>query len=117
MAGDDRDTLELLKFERNYLTKGGYARSPRHPWKAHLVFEDSPTCMNYDSKENPRPCSECALMQFVPPEKRDEKIPCRHIQLTPGGDTLDSLYRWADDHEIEEAMRTWLDTTIQQLES
>jgi hypothetical protein len=115
MAGDERNALEVLRFELNFLEKGGYGTSPRE-WKAPLVFEDSPTCMNYDSKADPRPCSECVLMQFVPPEQRDAKIPCRHIELTPAGDTLETLYRWAHQHEIEDAMRGWLKETIAQLE-
>jgi hypothetical protein len=116
MPQDDRNVLDVLKFELNYLEKGGYGRSPRE-WRAPLVFEDSPTCMNYDTKDHPRPCAQCVLMQFVPPEQREKKIPCRQIQLTPGGDTLDTLYRWADQHEIEEAMRGWLESTIERLES
>lgn len=116
MPADDRNILDVLRFELNFLEKGGYGRSPRENWRAPLVFEDSPTCMNYDSKHNPRPCTECLLMQFVPPELRESKLPCRHIELTAGGDTLETLYRWADEHEIEEAMRGWLRSTIERLE-
>ena len=54
MPQDDRDVLEALKFELQFLEKGGYGRSPRDPWRAQLIFEDSPTCMNYDSKAGPR---------------------------------------------------------------
>jgi hypothetical protein len=117
MAGDTRNILEVLKFERNFLEKGGYGKSPREPWRAPLVFEDSPTCMNYDSKQNPQPCSDCLLMQFVAPDDRMKPFPCRHIPLNEAGDTLDSLYRWGSQYEIEEAMRKWLDTTIARLES
>ena len=66
MPQDDRNTLEVLKAELNFVKKGGYGRSPREPWRAQLVFEDSPTCMNYDTKEDRTPCAECLLMQFVP---------------------------------------------------
>ncbi len=52
MAKDDRNILEVLKFELQFLEKGGYGRSPRSPWKPQLIFEDSPSCMNYDSKDN-----------------------------------------------------------------
>lgn len=116
MPADDRKLVDVLKFELNFLQKGGYGRSPLGPWRAHLVFEDSPTCMNYDSKRNPRPCSECVLMQLVPPEARDERIPCRHIPLTPDGETLDSIYRYGTQREIEEAVGSWLRATIQSLE-
>jgi hypothetical protein len=117
MPNDDRDILEVLKSELNFLKKGGYGRSPREPWRAQLVFEDSPTCMNYDTKENPSPCAECALMQFVPPEKRDEKVPCRHIPLTRGGETLHELYRGGTQQNIEDALADWLRGTIARLET
>lgn len=116
MQKDERDLLEVLKFELNFLEKGGYGRSPREPWRPQFIFEDSPTCMNFDCKENPAPCSDCVLMHWIPPEHRDEKIPCRHIPLGPSGETLDSLYRYGDQREIEESVRRWLRTTIAQLE-
>jgi len=116
MAHDERDPLEMLKFELNYLEKGGYGRSPREPWRAHFVFEDSPTCINYDQKDHPSPCRECFLMEFVPPEDRKQAVPCRHIPLTEKGETLDSLYRWSDQNEIENAMKRWLLATIGKLE-
>jgi hypothetical protein len=116
MKKDERDALEVLKFELNFLEKGGYGSSPREPWRPRFIFEDSPTCMNYDCKENPAPCSDCVLMHWVPPESREEKVPCRHIPLSPTGETLDSLYRWGDQQEIEEAMRNWLRPTIENLE-
>lgn len=117
MPQDERNILEVLKSELNYVKKGGYGRSPREPWRAQLVFEDSPTCMNYDSKENRAPCAECLLMQFVPVEKRAEKVPCRHIPLTSYGDTLLHLYRGGTEQEIEEALAIWLEKEIAKLES
>jgi hypothetical protein len=117
MHRDERDLLEVLKFELDFVEKGGYGRSPREPWRPQFIFEDSPTCMNYDCKESPGPCSDCVLMHWIPGDQREEKIPCRHIPLGPSGETLDSLYRYADEHEIEAAVAGWLRTTISQLES
>jgi hypothetical protein len=116
MPRDDRNLLEALKFELEFLNKGGYGRSPRTPWRPELIFEDSPTCMNYDSKENPAPCDECLLMQFVPPESQSERIPCRHIPLTKAGETVDSFYRCGSQEELEAALRSWLEKTIARLE-
>jgi len=116
MQKDERDLLDVLKFELNFLEKGGYGRSPRTAWRPVYIFEDSPTCMNYDCKNDPAPCSDCVLMQLVPPELRAGKTPCRQIQLNKSGETLDSLYRYGDDHEIEETLKNWLRTTIAQLE-
>ena len=117
MPKDERSIAEVLKAELNFVKKGGYGRSPREPWRAPLVFEDSPNCMNYDTKENPTPCAECLLMEFVPADKRGEKVPCRHIPLTPYGDTLLHLYRGGTEWEIEEALAIWLQKEIAKLES
>ncbi len=46
MAGDDRDPIEGLKFELNFIEKGGYGRSVRTPWKEEHVFRDSVTCLH-----------------------------------------------------------------------
>lgn len=116
MQNDERDLLEVLKFELNFLEKGGYGRSPREPRRAQLIFEDSPTCMNYDRKVDPAPCRECLLMHFVPPQSSMERVPCRHIPLNEGGETLDMLYRSGDQIEIEQEVKKWLLATIRQLE-
>ena len=117
MQKDERDLLEVLKFELEFLKAGGYGRSPRTPWRPQYIFEDSLTCMNYDSKENRAPCRDCVLMHLVPPERRSEKTPCRHIQFNGSGETLDSLYRCSDQNEIEETVGGWLRATIQRLEA
>jgi hypothetical protein len=116
MQKDERDLLEVLKFELEFLEDRGYGRSLKTPWRPQYIFEDSPTCMNYDSKENPSPCSDCVLMQLVPPEHRSEKIPCRHIPFNASGETLDSLYHYSDQNEIEETVEGWLRATIRRLE-
>jgi hypothetical protein len=115
MPQDDRNILEVLKAELNFVKKGGYGRSPREPWRAILALEDSPTCMNYDTKEDRTPCAECLLMQFVPGDKRVEKAPCRHIPLTSRGETLLHLYRGGTEQEIEEALAIWLEKEIAKL--
>jgi hypothetical protein len=117
MRRDERDLLDVLKFELNFIEKGGYGRSPREPWRPQFVFEDSPTCMNYDSKQDPTPCTECVLMHLVPPESRELPVPCRQIRFNTAGETLDSLYRYADQREIEEEVHTWLRAEIARIEN
>lgn len=117
MQKDERDLLDVLKFELAYLEKGGYGSSPRNPWMPQFIFEDSPTCMNYDTKDHREPCSSCVLMQLVPPAFRDEQIPCRHIPFNVEGETLDSLYRYAPHYETEEIFGKWLHATIAKLET
>ena len=116
MPRDNRDLLEVLKFELEFLEQGGYGRLPREAWRARFIFEDSPTCMNFSSKDR-EPCSECLLMQFVPEEARKAQTPCIHIPLSPGGETLESLYRTGTQQEIEEALGAWLRSTIHRLEA
>jgi hypothetical protein len=116
MQKDERDLLDVLKFELEFSEKGGYGRSPREACRPQFIFEDSPTCMNYDCKESPEPCTHCVLTQLVPPEFRSAETPCRHIPLNEAGETLDTLYRYDDQPEIEDSVGKWLRKTIAKLE-
>jgi hypothetical protein len=113
MPKDERDLLEVLECELQFLEEGGYSHSPKTPWRPRFIFEDSPTCMNYDSKEKHGPCSDCVLMHLVPARFCSAKIPCRHIALNAAGETLDSLYRYGDPGETEQTVGTWLRSIIQ----
>ena len=116
MHTDERDLLDVLKFELEFLEKGGYGRSPREAWRPQFIFEDSPTCMNYDCKDSPDPCTHCVLTQLVPPEFRSAKTPCRHIPLNEAGESLDTLYRYDDQPEVEDTVAKWLRATIAKLQ-
>ncbi len=116
MPRDPRDTLDALKFELRFLEEGGYGRSPHAPRRPPLVFEDSPTCLNFNTRGDRAPCDECLLMQFVPGNQRSAEIPCRHIPLDASGRTLASLYESGTQQEIEEALANWLRAAIHRLE-
>lgn len=116
MQRDERDLLEVLKAELEFLNSGGYARVPGSGWRPVYIFEDSPACMNHDYEVNPGSCGDCVLLQLVPPEFRTDKHPCRRIPLNTAGETLDSLYRYGDERETEEKVRAWLQATITELE-
>jgi hypothetical protein len=116
MPTDKRNLLDVLKFELEFLEQGGYGRLPRESWRPRFVFEDSPTCMNFNSRDR-EPCSECLLMQFVPEDARKEQTPCIHIPLSLSGETLESLYRTGTQQEIEAALGAWLRATIHRLEA
>lgn len=111
-----RELLEALKSEMVFLEGGGYRQSPRTPWKAPLVFEDSPTCLNFGQPARPHPCTKCVLMRFVPLRRRSARVPCRYILLNEAGETVDGLYRYASQPELEEAVARWLKGAIQRLE-
>lgn len=116
MPKDDRDLLDVLKFELRFLEEGGYGRSPHAPRRPPLIFEDSLSCMNFNSPGDRIPCTACFLMQFVPPARASEQIPCRHIPLNAAGQTLASLYESGTQQEIEEIFGNWLRNAIQRLE-
>ena len=113
MTTDQRNLLDVLRRELEFLEKGGY-RKPS--WRPRFIFEDSPTCLNFGDPHRSTPCSECVLMQFVPPDRREEKVPCRHIRVNGSGRTIDNLYRTGTQEEIEAAVKSWLKETIQRLE-
>lgn len=117
MSHKNRDILEILRFELRFLEEGGYVRSSHAPWRAPYIFEDSPTCLNFRDPARPHPCGECLLTQFVPPESREEDVPCRFIRLNDKGRTIDSLYRTGTQREMAEALRDWLGREIQRIEA
>lgn len=111
-----QELLEALKSEMVFLEGGGYRQSSRTPWKAPLVFEDSPTCLNYGQPRGPHPCHKCVLMRFVPLRRRSARVPCRYIPLNVEGETVDGLYRYASQPELEQAVAQWLKGVIRKLE-
>jgi hypothetical protein len=115
----DRQKLAaILRSELTFLEQGGYRRGPRYPWRPNFIFEDSPTCINFHRGDAPqRPCGECPLIDLVPPECRDKRFPCRHIDLTDRGDTVNSFYEYGTEEELERAVGDWLRHKIQQLDS
>ena len=117
MAKDERDMLELLKGELDFIEKGGYGRSVRTPWKPTSPFRDSLTCVNYALPENAHPCAECHLIDFVPSDKRSEQLPCHAIPLNAAGDTVESLESEDNQAKLEEALKEWMRARIRELEA
>ena len=77
--------LRLLQNELQFLNSGGY-RTPIL-WRTARIFEDSPTCPKDACSVCPH--IDCALLDFVPEQRRREKIPCRHIPLNARGECLE----------------------------
>jgi hypothetical protein len=113
---DHNKLLEFLRSELKALESKKYGACERQPWRARLVFEDSPCCPNYGDSEHRTPCKECVLIDLVPKNRRHEKVPCRFIPLNAQGDTIDSLYRCGTQQELEAEMGDWIRKTIRQLE-
>ena len=116
MAKNQQDLLLALRAELEFVQKGGYRNPAQATWRPSFIFEDSPTCLNFDGAQPRKPCSECALMQLVPSEFREKKIPCRHIPLNNRGETVDSFYRTGTQRELNEALSEWLKQIIRKLE-
>ena len=113
---DERDTIEVLKAELDFIEKGGYGRSVRTPRQPTSIFQDSLSCLNFADSRRTHPCDECLLIDFVPPENRKEDVPCHHIPLSAGGVTVSAL-EWKDQSDTEAALKNWLRQKIQQLET
>jgi hypothetical protein len=117
MAKDERDILELLKSELDFIEKGGYGRSVRTPWQATSPFRGSLSCVNYALPEKAHPCSDCHLIDFVPADKRSEELPCHAIPLNAAGDTVDSLELENNQARLEEALKEWMRAKIKEIET
>ncbi len=113
---DERDVLEVLKFELNFLEQGGYGRSVHTPQTPTSIFRDSITCINFGEPQRVHPCSECMLIDFVPQSARNESVPCHHIPLSPAGETVATLDAGDNQRRVEEAMIVWLRAVIARIE-
>ena len=117
MAKDDRDILELLKQELSFIEKGGYGRSVRAPWLPKSIFQDSLSCLNYGYPYRAHPCAECSLLEFVEPDDRSQPVPCHFIPLNEAGKTVEELEMEGDEARTENAVKSWLQGKISQLEA
>jgi hypothetical protein len=117
MKKDERGIVEVLKSELEFIESGGYSRSPGESWRPPFIFEDSPSCANFGCREKQVACEDCVLAQLASPNLRSAKHLCRNIPLNLTGDTLDSLYRCADEQEIETTVVNWLKAKIATLEA
>src|SRR2546423_5708155 len=117
MANDERDILETLKAELDFIEQGGYGRSVRTPWKPTSVFQDSLSCLNFGYPYRAHPCHECLLNDFVPTDAQTEVVPCHHIPLNEAGATIEELEAADNQAKLEEAVKRWLREKISELEA
>ena len=117
MTKDERDILELLKEELDFIEKGGYGRSVRTPWLPKSFFQDSLSCLNYGYPYRAHPCNECHLLDFVAPEHRTEIVPCHFIPLDEAGDTIEDLEAEENQSRAERLVIDWLRERIREIEA
>ena len=116
MTIDERDILEVLKEELEFIESGGYGRSVRTPWHSKSTFQDSLSCINYGYPYRAHPCNECHLLDFVTPEHRTDDIPCHFIPLNTDGETIEDLERQDNQAKLEREVTGWLRDRIKQIE-
>jgi hypothetical protein len=115
MAQSKKDVLTVLQAELALVEGGGYRTPQQAAWRPQFIFEDSPTCLNYRNFGKRLPCSQCALIDFVPNGHKQQQFPCRYIPLDQSAHTLDLLYRTATEEEAHAMVASWLRNTIGQL--
>jgi len=116
MPIDERDVLEVLKSELEFIKKGNYGRAGRTPWLPSSIFQDSATCLNVGDPNRPHPCDECLLTALVPKNRLSEAVPCHHIPLNPEGETVHFLECNESREVLEEKVEAWLNCMIKILE-
>ena len=116
MTTDNRDLLAVLREELDFIEKGGYGRSVTTPWLPKSLFEDSLSCLNYGYPYRAHPCTECHLLEFVPPKNRSRTIPCHHIELDETGMTIEDLENCDNERRTEETVKKWLRARIDELQ-
>src|ERR1044071_220669 len=116
MVSDERDILELLKDELDFIEHGGYGRSVRTPRESRSIFQDSLTCINYADPNRTHPCNECHLLEFVSPQHRTEAVPCHFIPLNSDGETIEDLELQDNEAKLERRVSAWLRTKIKEIE-
>src|SRR5215470_8413055 len=109
MAKDDRDVLQVLESELDFLTKHGYERSVRTPREPTILFQDSPICPEFPCRAHN---DQCLLVQFVPEANRLSAVPCHHIPLNEKGETVESLLAEENREGAEESLKAWLRRAI-----
>jgi hypothetical protein len=116
MKTDERDILELLKDELDFIEKGGYGRSVRTPWQSKSTFQDSLSCINNGDPNRAHPCNECHLLNFVGTEHRTEEVPCHFIPLNTDGETIEDLELQDNQAKLEREVSQWLRARIKEIE-
>ena len=116
MSTDNRDVLEVLKAELDFIEKGGYGKPAGEPWVRTSIFQGSPSCLNLGDPARTHPCSECLLSELVPLKDLTQSVPCHYIPLTETGETVATIEARENQQELEEKVETWLRGTITRIE-
>ncbi len=81
------------------------------------IFSNTLLCPNHSKGTVEESCLQCRLQEYIPPEFRQQFMPCFDIPLDSTGRTLDLLTQKSSLHECEQAVRGWMEKTLEQLET
>jgi hypothetical protein len=116
MTQDLRETLQVLRFELNYIEQGGFNRD-RALLGTESPFKGTFACINFGDPLQAHACRECTLYPFVPENKRNEEFPCHHIRLNDSGETIAHLIEGNNPDRMANVLEQWLRATIAKLEA
>ena len=115
MATDQRDALEVLRFELYLIEQGAYHVAERRA--APLAFfKDSPTCLDFGENDGRNSCRNCLLSEFIPGRYQNETAACHRIPLDAAGNTIHSLGGAYNRVAVEQAVFGWLKGTVTRIE-
>ena len=57
------------------------------------------------------------MIDFVPPDKRSEDLPCHAIPLNAAGDTVESLELEDNQAKMEAVLKEWMRARIKEIET
>ncbi len=117
MASEKENLIRLLEAELDLIEGGGYGQPAGEPAKERPMFDHSLVCINHwlvPGHESD--ChDDCILLDAVPADSREQKLPCHFIRLNEAGDTVHSLEQKGDREHLEEEVKKWLRATIKRL--
>lgn len=115
MAADQRDALEVLRFELYLIRQGAY-RVTRHGRAPLEFFKDSPTCLDFAETDQRHSCGKCLLSDFIPGKYQYETSACHTIPLDAAGNSIRTLKQGYNRLAVERAICGWLRDTVMRLE-
>jgi hypothetical protein len=80
------------------------------------MFQDCPSCTNFNDPERSDACGESLFADLAPEKDPPQAVPCHSIPLNALGETVDSMKRQYNQSEMEDAVRNGLRDAIRRIE-
>jgi hypothetical protein len=108
------EMIRLLEAELELIEGGGCGLPAGQPMAERPMFFHSLVCINHwQVPDHGDECHDnCVLLDAVPEQHRDEKLPCHFIPLNPSGETVRTLEQQGDPERTQEEVKKWLRATI-----